>query len=79
MEAENWTFSARVSSPLSLGFHSEFCTCDSIGAAREELHLAVNWECLNEGNGIASTFTSHYAMWHKSCRDAFNRTKLERK
>ena len=43
-----------------------------------ELHLAVNWECLNEGNGIASTLTSHFALWHKSCRDAFNRTKLER-
>ena len=42
-----------------------------------ELHLAVNWECLNEGNGIASTLTSHFALWHKSCRDAFNRTKLE--
>ena len=43
-----------------------------------ELHLAVNWECLNEGNGIASTLTSHFALWHKSCRDAFNSTKLER-
>ena len=43
-----------------------------------ELHLAVNWECLNEGNGIASTLTSHFALWHKSCRDAFNRTKLKR-
>ena len=27
---------------------------------------------------IASTLTSHCAMWHKSCRDAFNRAKLER-
>ena len=43
-----------------------------------ELHLAVNWECLNEGNGITSTLTSHFALWHRSCRDAFNRTKLER-
>ena len=43
-----------------------------------ELHLAVNWECLNEGNGIASTSTSHFALWHKSFRDAFVRTKLER-
>ena len=43
-----------------------------------ELHLAVNWECLNEGNGIASTLTSHFALWPESCRDAFNSTKLER-
>jgi len=42
-----------------------------------KLHLAVNWECLNEGNGIASTSTSHFALWHKSCRDAFVTTKLE--
>ena len=43
-----------------------------------ELHLAVNWECLNEVKGIVSTLTSHFNLWHKSCRDAFNRTKLER-
>ena len=43
-----------------------------------ELHLVVNWECLNEGNRIASTLASHFALWHKSCRDAFNRTNLER-
>ena len=42
-----------------------------------ELHLAVKRECLNEGNGIASTLASHFALWHKSCCDVFNRTKLE--
>ena len=43
-----------------------------------ELHLAVDWEFLEEGNGISHTFENHRATWHKSCRDKFNKTKVDR-
>ena len=43
-----------------------------------ELHLAVGWEQLGDGNGIARTFESNCAVWHKSYRDGFNKTKLNR-
>ena len=43
-----------------------------------ELHLAVDWENLDEGNGISHTFENHCATWHKSCRDKLNKTKVER-
>ena len=43
-----------------------------------ELHLAVDWENLDEGNGISQTFENHRATWHKSCRDKFNKTKEDR-
>ena len=43
-----------------------------------ELHLAVDWENLDEGNGISQTFENHRATWHKSCRDKFNKTKVDR-
>lgn len=43
-----------------------------------ELHLAAHWENLNEGIGISQTFENHRAMWHKSCRDKFNKTKVDR-
>ena len=43
-----------------------------------ELHLAVDWENLDEGNGISHTFENHRATWHKSCRDKFNKTKVDR-
>lgn len=46
-----------------------------------ELHLAVDWENLEEGNGIAWTFESHCgSIWHKSCCDECdNKTALHTK
>ena len=43
-----------------------------------ELHLAVEWENLDEGNEISHTFENHRPTWHKSCRDKFNKTKVDR-
>ena len=37
-QARICNFSACAFSPYSIGFYSEFCTCDSIGAAREEYY-----------------------------------------
>jgi len=33
---------------------------------------------LDDGNEIDRTLASHCAIWHKSCRDSFNKTKLNR-
>ena len=44
---------------------------------RRELNVAVDWKCLDIGNGIASTLAVLLIMWHRSCRNAFNRIKLE--
>ena len=38
----------------------------------------VGWEQLDDGNGIARTLDGYCALWHKSCRDSFNKTKLNR-
>jgi len=43
-----------------------------------ELHLAVDWKNLDEGNGISRTFGNHRASWHKSCWDKFNKMKVDR-
>ena len=34
--------------------------------------------CLDEGQGITQTLSDRKASWHKSCRDLFSNTKLER-
>ena len=39
----------------------------------EELSLAVDWKCSDMGNIIVSTVCKSFAMWHSSCRVAFNR------
>ena len=33
---------------------------------------------LDEGTGISDTFQQQQAMWHKTCKDKFNNTKLKR-
>ena len=33
---------------------------------------------MDERNGISQTFENHRATWHKSCRDKFNKTKVDR-
>ena len=38
----------------------------------------VDWENLDKGNGISYTFEHHRTTWHKSCRDKFNKTKVDR-
>ena len=44
-----------------------------------ELNLVVGWEQWDDGNGIARTLDGHHcAVWHKSCRNSFNKTKLNR-
>ena len=42
-----------------------------------ELNLVVGWEQWDDGNGIARTLDGHHcAVWHKSCRNSLNKTKL---
>jgi len=43
-----------------------------------ELNVVVGWKHLDDGNGTAWTLDSHCAVWHQSCRDSFNKTKLNR-
>ena len=40
------------------------------------VNLNVNF--LNEGKGIEQTLKDHQALWHKTCRDLFNNTKVQR-
>ena len=40
--------------------------------------VALDAKLLDEGNGIEQTFLDKKASWHKSCRDLFSNTKLER-
>ena len=42
------------------------------------LPLNLNPSRLNEGTGIAETLIVHKAVWHKTCRTAFSRARLER-
>jgi hypothetical protein len=42
------------------------------------LPVDVSIECLDEGQGIEQTLKDHKAAWHKTCRDLFNNTKLQR-
>ena len=39
---------------------------------------ALDVKLLDAGNGIEQTFLDKKASWHKSCRDLFSNTKLER-
>ena len=41
-----------------------------------ELPMPVDLDRLDEGNGIEATFLNNKAMWHKSCYNKFNTTKL---
>ena len=41
-----------------------------------ELPIPVDLDRLDEGNGIEATFLNNKAMWHKSCYNKFNTTKL---
>ena len=43
-----------------------------------ELPSYVRLAALDEGQGVEATLTHHSAKWHKSCRDNFNTTKLNR-
>lgn len=50
--------------------------------AFQELHIEptpyINVSLLDQGNGIEQTLNDNKAVWHKSCRDIFSNTKLER-
>ena len=43
-----------------------------------ELPIPVDLDWLDEENGIKATFLNNKAMWHKSCYNKFNTTKLQR-
>ncbi len=43
-----------------------------------EFPMPINLERLDEGNGLEETMMSNKAMWHKSCSNKFNVTKLLR-
>jgi hypothetical protein len=43
-----------------------------------ELPSYVRLAALDEGQGVEATLKHHSAKWHKSCRDNFNTTKLNR-
>lgn len=43
-----------------------------------ELNATVRLNELDEGSGIAATLAAHNAQWHKSCRNLYNKTKLDR-
>ena len=40
------------------------------------LPVNLNVNFLNEGKGIEQTLKDHQALWHKTCRDLFNNTKV---
>ena len=42
------------------------------------LPLSVSISELDEGNGSADALWQHNARWHKSCRNLYNKTKLNR-
>jgi len=43
-----------------------------------ELPESVRFSALDDCAGIEATLIAHNAKWHKSCRDNFNTTKLQR-
>jgi len=43
-----------------------------------DLPTPVRLSRLDEGNGIEATLSTHNAKWHKSCRNMYNKTKLDR-
>lgn len=47
---------------------------NDIGALPNSINLSE----LDEGSGIESTLSAHNAKWHKSCRNLYNKTKLDR-
>ena len=49
-------------------------TFSQIGCLPKSLHLSR----LDDGEGIPSTFQSHKAKWHDSCRLKYNKTALHR-
>jgi hypothetical protein len=50
-----------------LGFQSIGC-----------LPQTINVDSLNESSDISNMLKTHFARWHKSCRDNINSTKLDR-
>ena len=40
------------------------------------LPVNLNVNFLNEGKGIEQSLKDHQALWHKTCRDLFNNTKV---
>ena len=42
------------------------------------LPIEIDVSRLDEGTGISDTLQQHQAMWHTSCKDKFNSTKLKR-
>ena len=42
------------------------------------LPVNLDIEYLNESQGIEQMLKEHQASWHKTCRDLFNNTKLQR-
>ena len=48
---------------------------DEIGALSSS---GVNLASLDDGSGIIATMMTKRAKWHKSCRDLYNSTKLQR-
>ena len=46
------------------------------GVLPDSLRLRI--ERLKDGSGIETTLLNHKASWHKSCRDNYNNTKINR-
>ena len=42
------------------------------------LPSSFNIDCIDDGSGMEETLLKRKASWHKSCRDLFSNTKLER-
>lgn len=42
------------------------------------LPTTFNIDLIDDGAGMEETLLKHKASWHKSCRDLFSNTKLER-
>ena len=62
---------------VGAGFHTlanNIMRFEEIGCLPLPLDIAQ----LNDGDGIAATFTKYKAKWHKSCYNKFNTLKLQR-
>ena len=57
----------RTDVDIGAGYHS-FASIILRCSALNWFPLTLNLQQLDDGNGIASTFQSHTAKWHKSCR-----------
>jgi len=58
--------------------YSTICTNITRFSELDELPMSIDLDRLDEGSGMEATMISNQAMWHKSCYNKFNVTKLKR-